>query len=578
MLASEYTTRIDNAHQLQLMAMNPAATYALDQNIAASTSGSGTDVWGSSGFIPIGNSTTAFTGTLDGLGFSVSGLTINLPSNTYVGLIGLAGPGSVIENIGTVGGSITGSSYVGGLIGKSRGTVTNTYATGSVRGTSSVGGLLGQSGGAVTESYATGSVTGSGNGVGGLVGQSEGSISDSYATGSATTSALEVGGLVGQNYAATVSNSYATGKVSGAGDVGGLVGNNVGSHAAIGLTYAAGEVSGSGSNVGGLVGANTGNIAESYWDVTTSGQSAPLTGATGLTTAQMQTAANFGGFNFTTTPGASGNNWVMVDFDGSLNNARGAQGAVLPMLASEYSTTIDNAHQLQLMAMNLGATYTLGQNIVIASATGTSADVWGGSGFIPIGVYFYVPSSSITFTGTFNGLGHTVNDLTTNFSGSRNAGLIGISGPGSVIENVGMVGVKSFRPVRKGALVGYNEGTVSNSYSTAGNLSAPYGYAGGLVGYNEGTISNSYSNDNLSGGGLVGFNAAGGKIIDSYATGNENGGGGLVNTNSSGGIISNSYATGNVNGGGGLVSSNDGTITNSYANGQRDQRWWVGEQ
>ena len=60
----------------------------------------------------------------------MSGLTINLPSNTYVGLIGLAGPGSVIDNIGTVGGSVTGSSYVGGLAGKSQGTVTNTLRHG----------------------------------------------------------------------------------------------------------------------------------------------------------------------------------------------------------------------------------------------------------------------------------------------------------------------------------------------------------------------------------------------------------------------------------------------------------------
>jgi filamentous hemagglutinin family protein len=570
MLASEYTTRIDNSHQLQLMAMNPAATYDLSQNIDASTTGTSADVWGSSGFIPIGSTSAAFTGTLDGLGHIISGLTINLPSNTDVGLIGVASAGSVIEEVGLMGGSISGSSYVGALVGKSQGTVNDAYATGAVSGARYVvGGLVGQSSGTVSESYATGNVSGTGNGVGGLVGQNNGTVTNSYATGGTIGGDLEVGGLVGQNQGSVI-DSYTTGSVKGVGDVGGLVGYNVGAHSAIGTSYSVGKVSGStGSTVGGLVGANTGNIAESYWDVTTSGQSGTLGGATGLTTAQMRTAANFAGFGFTSTPGASGNNWVMVDINGSLNNAGEAAGAVFPMLASEYSTTIDNAHELQLMAMNLGATYTLGQNIN-ASATGTSADVWGLAGFIPIGVFSPNVPSSTPFTGTLNGLGHSVSDLsvTTSVYTYTNAGLIGIAGPGSVIEEVGMVG-GSFSGAYAGALVGYNEGTVNNSYSTANNTTAPYG-EGGLVGYNSGTITNSYSTANVGnpddgGGGLVGLNETGGKIIDSYATGNVAGGGGLVESNS--GTITNSYATGNVTGGGGLVESNSGTITNSYATG-----------
>jgi len=576
MLASEYTTRIDNAHQLQLMAMNPAGTYALDHNIDASTSGTGTDVWGSSGFIPIGNSSAPFTGTFDGLLHSVSNLTINLPSNSNVGLFGVAGPTSAIEEVGLAGGSISGSSYVGALVGKSQGTINDTYATGTVSGTSYVvGGLVGQTSGTVSESYATGSVTGAGNGVGGLVGANNGAVIDSYSTGAVAGSSLEVGGLVGQN-AAAVSDSYTTSSVKGVNDVGGLVGYNVGAHAAIGTSYSVGEVSASGSNVGGLVGANTGNIAESYWDVTSSGQSAPLTGATGLTTTQMQTAANFVGFNFTSTPGASGNNWVMVDNNGSLNNANGTPGATLPMLASEYSTTIDNAHQLQLMAMNLGATYTLGQNIN-ASATGTSVDVWGSAGFIPIGVFNY-DAVSPAFTGTLNGLGHSVSGLTINDASSYGfcAGLIGIAGKGSVIEDVAMVGTGSITGYggEAGALVGQNYGTVINSYSTV-NMTAAQSYSdGGLVGYNDGTISNSYATGNVTtGGGLVGTNGTGGTISNSYATGNVINGGGLVGQNTFTGTITNSFATGTVTYGGGLVGTNGqrghayGTIINSYASG-----------
>jgi hypothetical protein len=142
----------------------------------------------------------------------------------------------------------------------------------------------------------------------------------------------------------------------------------------------------------------------------------------------MQSAANFADFNFTATPGATGNNWVIVNADGSLNSTGTSGGGTRPMLASEYSTSISNAHQLQLMAMALGASYTLGSNIN-AAATANSTDVWGSSGFVPIG----------TFTGTFDGLGHTISGLFINSTAS-NVGLFSKTSATSVIKNVGMVG------------------------------------------------------------------------------------------------------------------------------------------
>ncbi len=268
--------------------------YALGTNLDATA----TDTWNSNGattpvyagFTPIGSASAPFTGTLEGLGHSISNLSIDRPTRSDVGLIGRSGPSALIQNVGLVGGSVTGASDVGALVGQSGGTVSESYATGNVSGASSVGGLLGQIGGAVSESYATGSVTGSGDGVGGLVGESEGSISASYATGSASTSLLEVGGLVGQNYTGKVSNSYATGKVSGVGDVGGLVGYNIGT-STITTSYSVGAVSGSGSTVGGLAGHNTGTLTASFWDQTVARDRTPRRAAWGLTTAQMQTAA-----------------------------------------------------------------------------------------------------------------------------------------------------------------------------------------------------------------------------------------------------------------------------------------------
>ena len=68
MIASEDATTMINAHQLHPIAMNTAAGYTLGQNVNASATGNGGDVWGSPGFAPIGNLSTPFTGTLNGAG------------------------------------------------------------------------------------------------------------------------------------------------------------------------------------------------------------------------------------------------------------------------------------------------------------------------------------------------------------------------------------------------------------------------------------------------------------------------------------------------------------------------------
>ena len=65
----------------------------------------------------------------------------------------------------------------------------------------------------------------------------------------------------------------------------------------------------------------------------------------------------------------------------------GAAGATRPMLLSEYSTNITNAHQLQLMELNPAASYTLANNIDLGPALANASDMWGpngAAGFVPI--------------------------------------------------------------------------------------------------------------------------------------------------------------------------------------------------
>ena len=104
--------------------------------------------------------------------------------------------------------------------------------------------------------------------IGGLVGSNRAAITSSYATGSVSGSGNNVGGLVGFNNGATITNSYATGSVSGLGNnVGGLVGSTLNA-SKIENSYATGTVEGSdsSSHVGGLVGNDTSiMISNSYW-------------------------------------------------------------------------------------------------------------------------------------------------------------------------------------------------------------------------------------------------------------------------------------------------------------------------
>ena len=249
---------------LQGMAGDPSGNYALGTNIDATA----TRTWNSgAGFAPVGAVYPYFTGTFDGLGHTVSNLTINRPDTLDVGLFGSAMHAS-ISNVGLIGGSVTGNYYVGALVGSMGYTnVTGSFSTGDVSGSAWAGGLVGLSNAesTIANSHATGVVTALGFYAGGLAGGSisNSNVSNSYATG--TVTGYGAGGLVGMNGAGGITNSFATGTVLATGnDAGGLVGWNIGP---ISNSYATGTVAGSAYAAGGLVGENSrlsGIITNSY--------------------------------------------------------------------------------------------------------------------------------------------------------------------------------------------------------------------------------------------------------------------------------------------------------------------------
>jgi hypothetical protein len=220
---------------------------------------------------------------------------LNSASITGEGFVG----GLLGYSLGTIShsrntGPVEGNSYIGGLAGTSTaGIISNGRNEGSISGFSCVGGLVGRQGNTrILQSINTGSVTGE-ESAGGLVGWNEnGTISQSIGAGP-VSGEKAIGGLVGSHTYrdALISNCYCTGSVTGY-DVAGLVGYN--SSGKVLNCYSTGPVTGNGDYVGGLLALNYAHSAvlNSFWDISSSKQTTSAAG-TGLETAQMQTAQTF---------------------------------------------------------------------------------------------------------------------------------------------------------------------------------------------------------------------------------------------------------------------------------------------
>ena len=190
-----------------LQAWNQAALNDLSINCTLTANINLTD----KEWTPIGtDDNNSYTGTFDGNGHTITGLTVNQEGTKYVGLIGFIGSDGTVKNVKLENVNITGSFYVGGVVGYNfGGTVIACTSSGSVSGSTYVGGVVGDNYGTVTACTASGSVKGSSN-VGGVVGyNSRGSVTACTSSGSVEGS-VDVGGVVGDNYG-TVTACYWSG-------------------------------------------------------------------------------------------------------------------------------------------------------------------------------------------------------------------------------------------------------------------------------------------------------------------------------------------------------------------------------
>jgi len=393
--------------------------------------------------------------------------------------------------------------------------------------------------------------------VGGVVGRNEdpGSIISSYhsGVGGVTGSGLHIGGLVGFNEG-EITRSYNTSKVLGPDNVGGIAGTNEGD---IEETYSSGLVIGFRSAVGALVGEhNSGSITNSYWDTGTSVfnpgdpgigviSGGGLTSVAGFSTPDLLQESNYTGFNFS-------NDWFLIS------------GETRPFLRVEYSTTIHNDHQLQMMALDVTADYVLANSIdlsgIIDPAQHWATSLTSGKGFVPI--------SGSSFSGSLDGAGHAIFNLFINRTTEDNIGLFSITDSSASITDVGLVDTDIRGQDAVGGLVGSNAGSIIDAFSS-GVIEGGIG-VGGLVGTNSGSLSLVYSSGEVIGnvvvGGLVGSNSN--AINDSYSTASVTGNvdtGGLVGEHS--GSIDNAYSSGFVDGNinkGGFIGNNSGTVSDSF--------------
>ncbi|MBN2653095.1 MAG: hypothetical protein JXR63_12010 [Spirochaetales bacterium] len=235
---------------------------------------------------------------IENCSLSVSGTDKSIQGESYVGglvgrSLGVLSDCSVASGIRVVGDASSIAAYVGGLLGLcdspnllgDGGVVEDSSSAARVTGKSDVGGLIGAcSSSSVLNSRTTSAIVVGETNVGGLVGwlNSVASVEDCFASGSVTASGTSArspaGGLVGYNSQSSVTKSFSSATVTAAMQAGGLVGSNLGT---ISLSTATGGVSSSGDSAGGFVGENRGSIEDCYAVGNVSGQANGVGGLVG---------------------------------------------------------------------------------------------------------------------------------------------------------------------------------------------------------------------------------------------------------------------------------------------------------
>ncbi len=465
--------------------------------------------------------------------------------SNYVG--GVAGYfNGFIDSCYHVGGDVVGDgNYVGGLVGLSLyyfwrfnsnspeniSALSNSYVSGNVKGDDYVGGLVGLDsiyiGYApsidvnryIRNSYSQGTIEGK-KYVGGLVGKSNyevagsasskrfsGEIVSSYhSDGNVIGTQDYVGGIAGDVYESIDSCHHAFGDVNGAGYVGGLAGKS----STITNSYSEGDVFGTKSYVGGLVG--SGNVSKSY-----------------VKGAVRSDSSHVGG--------VAGNGSI----DSSYHIGGSVCGAGYVGGLTGYSKVTNSYSEGDVIGTKsyvggLAGSGGVSKSHAKGSVRSDSSYVGGVTGAGDVDSSYHI-GGGITGAGYVGGLAGRSSKISNSYSegnvrGTKTyvGGLAGYVSSKNIQKSYSKGTVKSDSSY-VGGVVGYIYGRVDSSYHIGGNVIGA-GYVGGLVGYASSSVKSSYSEGDVIGttyvGGLVG---AGGAIAKSYVKGS------VVGSSFVGGII-----------------------------------------
>jgi hypothetical protein len=477
---------------------------------------------GGLGWTPLGSSGTPFTGTFDGQGYSITGLTI-ITTSSGIGLFGEVS-GATIRDVELIDVDIavdSGAQYVGALAGRVSGsTVENVQTSGTISGFGHyVGGIIGQvfdsdpeassvladssstvaiensgstTGGAVgyldaqnlsttiRNTHVSGDVTANYN-VGGLVGYMQwGTIRESSAEGDASAfdaDGFRIGGLVGDmDTGSFVFNSYATGDVSGQTDIGGLIGRSY--YGIVANTFSLGLVTatGGGSDIGGFIGETdtpaSYSVTGSFWngDGSNNGLDAIDDGNQGVGVSGLDDGEAANEERFTDMGWDFDNVWEMggahPEIRSNVTYFEGAGTEEDPYLVGESCAQLSNIRFFP------SAHYKLTQNMDCSE----TVDWHSGSGFMGLSL----PYDGHKFTGIFDGDNHTISGVMMNTPDDDYTGLFRYIGNGSsvfdlTIEDANITGNNAV-----GVLAGGLEGTATNV--VVSGVVHGHNNVGGLVG------------------------------------------------------------------------------------------------
>lgn len=553
----------------QLKAIQQAGDSALGYNYALMGDINASDV---SGYEAIGtNSANGFTGTFDGRGNRIIGLTV---SGENAGIFSTVGTNGIVKDVNIYSGTFTGNENAGAVAGVNSGRIEGIVTFGNtVTSNGKAGGIAGfNDSGSFSEDETTGStndgvltngiydvestgsvIAGSSSAVaGGLVGTNNGGIANSFSDSAVTvkvdnqnpvTTTGGLGGVVGVNTEKgnvqyVDSLGVTNGGATGSSNIGGIIGINNGNMYS---GYNESIVSGK-DNVGGIIGENEGKYENDKWN---GGTVANVVNATGVT----GTGNNVGGLLGTNIGSVENgrNNGTITgnEYVGGMVGSN-AQGATLKNLVNDSSAAITGEQYVGGIAGDNAGTITTGNEETDETVNLINRGTITGQQYVG-GV---AGSNSGTITNANNDVELNVKDSTADaeFFG----GIAGENTKGGIIKNAtNTADVNADGATYVGGIVGKNDGTLKDMAGNSGNVTGE-NYVGGVAGLN--TNNKPLNGVEASNTGTV------------FATGGGAGGIFAVNnadiTNSK--LTNNGTVIGNGgNGTGGIFGVNTGNISTS---------------